>query len=318
MNRYPWWKYAVLALALVVGFIYTLPNFFGEAPAVQVSSAKATIKVDSALESRVAQVLSDAQLSADYIQLEGNSVKARFGTTDAQLKAKDALSKALNTDPADPTFIIALNLVSRSPQWLTSLHALPMYLGLDLRGGVHFLMQVDMKAALEKKAESMTGDVRTALRDKNIRHSGISRSGNAIVVNFRDEPTRQQALALLNYRGTGRSLLARGVCEARNGEWAAAEHSLSKAFELDPANPAVSMNLAEVLYHQQQYERARFYARRINAQAELVNAQSLWLELRIERKLNNGVAVEDLSQQLRRRFTDAVETQRLREGRFDE
>ena len=128
----------------------------------------------------------------------------------------------------------------------------------------------------------------------------------------------EQALALPNYRGTGRSLLARGVCEARNGEWAAAEHSLSKAFELDPANPAVSMNLAEVLYHQQQYERARFYARRINAQAELVNAQSLWLELRIERKLNNGVAVEDLSQQLRRRFTDAVETQRLREGRFDE
>ena len=198
MNRYPWWKYAVLALALVIGLIYTLPNFFGEAPAVQVSSAKATIKVDSALESRVAQVLSDAQLSADYIQLEGNSVKARFGSTDAQLKAKDALSKALNTDPTDPTFIIALNLVSRSPQWLTSLHALPMYLGLDLRGGVHFLMQVDMKAALEKKAESMTGDVRTALRDKNIRHSGISRSGNAIVVNFRDEPTRQQALALLN------------------------------------------------------------------------------------------------------------------------
>ena len=198
MNRYPWWKYAVLALALVIGLVYTLPNFFGEAPAVQVSSAKATIKVDAALEARVTQVLGDAQLSADYIQLEGNSVKARFGNTDAQLKAKDALSKALNTDPTDPTFIVALNLVSRSPQWLTSLHALPMYLGLDLRGGVHFLMQVDMKAALDKKAESMTGDVRTALRDKNIRHSGISRSGNAIVVNFRDEPTRQQALALLN------------------------------------------------------------------------------------------------------------------------
>mgnify|MGYP003703492337 CR=1 FL=1 len=198
MNRYPWWKYAVLALALVIGLVYTLPNFFGEAPAVQVSSAKATIKVDAALEARVTQVLGDAQLSADYIQLEGNSVKARFGNTDAQLKAKDALSKALNTDPTDPTFIVALNLVSRSPQWLTSLHALPMYLGLDLRGGVHFLMQVDMKAALDKKAESMTGDVRTALRDKNIRHSGISRSGNAIVVNSRDEPTRQQALALLN------------------------------------------------------------------------------------------------------------------------
>lgn len=128
----------------------------------------------------------------------------------------------------------------------------------------------------------------------------------------------EQALALPNYRGTGRTLLARGVCEARNGEWPAAERSLSKAFELDPANPAVALNLAEVLYRQQQYERARFYVRRINAQPELVNAQSLWLELRIERKLSNGVAVEDLGQQLRRRFSGAEETQRLRDGRFDE
>ena len=128
----------------------------------------------------------------------------------------------------------------------------------------------------------------------------------------------EQALALPNYRGASRTLLARGVCEARNGEWAAAEHSLAKAFELDPANPAVSLNLAEVLYRHQQYERARFYVRRINAQTELVNAQSLWLELRIERKLNNGVAVEDLGQQLRRQFGDAAETQRLREGRFDD
>lgn len=128
----------------------------------------------------------------------------------------------------------------------------------------------------------------------------------------------EQALALPNYRGTGRTLLARGVCEARNGEWPAAERSLARAFELDPGNPGVALNLAEVLYHQQLYERARFYVRRINAQAELVNAQSLWMELRIERKLGNGVAVEDLGQQLRRRFSDAAETQRLRDGRFDE
>ncbi len=127
-----------------------------------------------------------------------------------------------------------------------------------------------------------------------------------------------QALALPNYRGMARTLLARGVCEARNGEWPAAERSLSKAFELEPGNPAVALNLAEVLYRQQQYERARFYVRRINTQADFVNAQSLWLELRIERRLNNGVAVDDLSQQLRRRFSDAAETQRLRDGRFDD
>jgi len=197
MNRYPWWKYLVLALALVIGLVYTLPNFFGEAPAVQVSSGKVTLKVDASLATKVSTVLDAAAIKPDFVQFEGNSVKARFADTDTQLKAKDALGKALNTDPADPSYIIALNLVSRSPHWLTSLHALPMYLGLDLRGGVHFLMQVDMKAALTKKAESLTGDVRTLLRDKNIRHAGISRDGNTVLVNFRDAATRTSAQALL-------------------------------------------------------------------------------------------------------------------------
>jgi preprotein translocase subunit SecD len=198
MNRYPWWKYAVLVLALLIGLIYTLPNFFGEAPAVQVSSGKVTLKVDAALSKRVEEALSAAKITADFVQFEGNSVKARFTDTDTQLKAKDVLSKALNQDPADPGYIVALNLVSRSPHWLTSLHALPMYLGLDLRGGVHVLMQVDMKAALTKKAEALTGDVRTLLRDKGIRHAGISRDGNTVQVNFRDAATRSSAEALLS------------------------------------------------------------------------------------------------------------------------
>src|SRR5690349_17304464 len=157
MNRYPLWKYAILAVALLVGLVYTLPNFFGEAPAVQVSSGKATVKVDTALTQRVEDVLKQAGVQPDFVQLDGNSVRARFTDPDTQLKAKDALNRALNTDLADPTYIVALNLVSRSPAWLTSLRALPMYLGLDLRGGVHFLMQVDMRAALTKKAESMAG-----------------------------------------------------------------------------------------------------------------------------------------------------------------
>ncbi len=198
MNRYPWWKYALLAFALVVGLLYTLPNFFGEAPAVQVSSGKVTLKVDATLQARVAEVLDQAGLKPDFVQFEGNSVKARFADTDTQIKAKDALNKALNADPSDPSYIVALNLVSRSPTWLTRIHALPMYLGLDLRGGVHFLMQVDMKAALTKKAESITGDVRTLLRDKNIRHAGISRDGNTVVVAFREAATRTQAQALLS------------------------------------------------------------------------------------------------------------------------
>ena len=197
MNRYPLWKYAILLAALLVGLIYTLPNLFGEAPAVQVSSGRATLKIDSAVATRVEEALTKAGLKADFVQFEGNSVKARFADTDTQIKAKDAIVKALNPDPSDPSYIVALNLLSRSPHWLTSMHALPMSLGLDLRGGVHFLMQVDMKAALTKKAESMTGDVRLMLRDKNLRHAGIVREGNAVVVRFRDRETLTAARQLL-------------------------------------------------------------------------------------------------------------------------
>ena len=197
MNRYPIWKYAILVVALLIGVLYTLPNFFGEAPAVQVSSAKATVKVDAAVLQRVEEALRAAGLSPDYVSLEGNSVRARFDTPDNQLKAKDAIQKALIPDPADPAYIVALNLVSRSPTWLTALHAQPMYLGLDLRGGVHFMLQVDMQAALTKKAESYAGDIRTALRDKNIRHGGISRDGQAVEIRVRDEATRTAANNLI-------------------------------------------------------------------------------------------------------------------------
>ncbi|MGL4189218.1 MAG: protein translocase subunit SecD [Sphaerotilus sulfidivorans] len=193
MNRYPWWKYLILAVAMVVGLLYTLPNFFGEAPAVQVSSGKATLKVDAGLVPRVEQALQAAGLKPDFVQLEGNSVRARFGDTDTQLKARDAIVRALNPDPADPSYIVALNLVSRSPQWLTGLGAQPMYLGLDLRGGVHFLMQVDMAAALTKKTESLSTDVRTLLRDKSIRHAGIQRSGDSIEVRLRDREAQAKA-----------------------------------------------------------------------------------------------------------------------------
>ena len=198
MNRYPLWKYALLAVALLVGLLYTVPNFYGEAPAVQVSSGKATVKVDATMVDRVQQALAAAGLQPDFVQFEGNSVRARFADTDTQLKAKDAISAALNPDPADPRFIVALNLVSRSPQWMASVRALPMYLGLDLRGGVHFLMEVDMKSALTKRAEALTGDVRSLLREKNIRHAGIVREGNTVDVRFRDEATAQQARGLLS------------------------------------------------------------------------------------------------------------------------
>ncbi len=197
MNRYPVWKYAMMVVALLVGVIYTLPNFFPEAPAVQISSGKATLKLDSSLVPRVEQILAKAALKADFVQFENGSVKARFDDLDTQGKAKDALATALNPDPDDASYIVALNLQSRSPQWLSAIHALPMFLGLDLRGGVYFLMQVDMKSALTKKADSLTGDIRTLLRDKDLRHAGISRDGTTVDVRFRDAKTMDAARALL-------------------------------------------------------------------------------------------------------------------------
>lgn len=197
MNRYPLWKYAVIVVALIIGVIYTLPNFFGESPAVQVSSAKVTVKVDGDTLARVQAALAAANINSDLVALEGTSIKARFDSTDTQLKAKDALQKALIPDAENPGYVVALNLLSRSPTWLTALRAFPMYLGLDLRGGVHFMLQVDMQAALTKKAESLAGDIRTGLREKNVRHSGINREGQRIEIRFRDVATRDAAKALI-------------------------------------------------------------------------------------------------------------------------
>ncbi len=197
MNRYPVWKYVVLGLSLVFGLLYTLPNFFGEAPAVQVSSAKATQKIDDSMVDRVGEILSKAGIESTGLFFDGNSVKARFATTDLQLRAKDAIARALNANPEDPSWIVALNLLSDTPRWLTALHALPMYLGLDLRGGVHFLLQVDMKEALAKRMDGLASDIRTQLRDRNIRHAGIDRVGDTIEIRFRDAETRDRARALI-------------------------------------------------------------------------------------------------------------------------
>ncbi len=193
MNRYPLWKYAIIVIALLVGSLYTLPNFYGEAPAVQVSAAKTSVKVDVAVQERVQAALAAANLAPDAVTLDGGSLKVRFGSAEQQIKAKDAIQQALVPDVNDASYVVALNLLARSPAWLTSLNAAPMYLGLDLRGGVHFMLQVDMPAALTKKAESLAGDIRTGLREKNVRHSGISRNNQTIEIRFRDMETLEAA-----------------------------------------------------------------------------------------------------------------------------
>jgi preprotein translocase subunit SecD len=208
VNRYPTWKYTLVALCVALAALYTLPNFFGESPAVQVSSVRATVRVDNALLQRIESTLSQASIPYTGAVLDANSARVRFADTDIQLKAKDAIDKAVNPDPANASYVVALNLLSASPGWLTAIHALPMYLGLDLRGGVHFLLQVDMPAALTKRLESLTGDIRSLLRDKTIRHGGVEREGQSLRVRFRDAETRAKA----------REVIAAGITDLAFGE----------------------------------------------------------------------------------------------------
>ena len=177
MNRYPLWKYVVIAVALAIGLLYALPNVFGEAPAVQVTSGKATIKVDASMMNRIEDLLKKANITPTGLFFDNGAVAVGARARGRQRRAaarKDVLQTGLNPPADDPSYVVALNLVADSPRWLTAIHALPMYLGLDLRGGVHFLMQVDMKSALTKRLDALTGDARTLLRDKNIRHNGIT------------------------------------------------------------------------------------------------------------------------------------------------
>ncbi|MGC2457618.1 MAG: protein translocase subunit SecD [Gallionellaceae bacterium] len=201
MNQYPLWKNLLILVALVLGLVYTLPNFYGESPAVQVSPLRPNLKADSALMGKVEIALRAANLTPEAVSLDATSVKARFSDTDSQLKAKDVLQAQLGED-----YVVALNLLSRSPQWLASINALPMYLGLDLRGGVHFLMQVDMKGALDKAMESNSGDIRSDLREQNSPYAGVNRDGSVVTVKFRDAESRNKGEAEIKQRFNGLAL----------------------------------------------------------------------------------------------------------------
>jgi preprotein translocase subunit SecD len=201
MNRYPLWKYLLIAVALLLGALYTAPNYFGESPALQVTTGKTTVKVNSSTTDQVEAALKMEGIKPDRISLDeagsNTSVRARFATTDAQFKAKLALERDLNRDPTDPDYIVTVNLAKNTPAWMQAVRALPMNLGLDLRGGVHFLMQVDAKATLETKVKGIQSSVRSLLRDKSVRHAGIERIGDVIEIRFRDADTRAKARDVL-------------------------------------------------------------------------------------------------------------------------
>jgi len=193
VNRFPGWKYALIGIVILAAFLYTVPNFFGESPAVQVSSAKSTVKVDTALLGRVEEILKKEAIPYSGAQVDATGVRVRFADPDTQLRAKDLVERTLNAGADEGAYTVALNLLPASPGWLARINALPMYLGLDLRGGVHFLLQIDMPAATVKRIENLAADVRSQLREKNIRHGGVTREGQAIRVRFRDPATREAA-----------------------------------------------------------------------------------------------------------------------------
>jgi preprotein translocase subunit SecD len=192
MNRYPIWKYILIAVVILIGLLYTIPNFYGEAPAVQVSPAKSTLKADNDLLKKVEATLKLADIKFNGIYLDASGVKVRFASPEEQIKAKDKLIANFSKD-----YSVALNLLSQTPNWLLAIGAKPMYLGLDLRGGVHFLLQVDMKAALDKAAESSVGDFRTALRREKINYFGINRDGQKVEVKFETVTELEKARKVL-------------------------------------------------------------------------------------------------------------------------
>jgi preprotein translocase subunit SecD len=193
MNRYPLWKNILVIVVLLLGLTYSMPNIFGESPAVQITTAKATNKLEPALLGTIEETLKQGNIPYDAVFMDATGIKVRFADTDTQIKAKDVLKNSLNKD-----YVIALNLISRSPAWLTSIAARPMYLGLDLRGGVHFLLQVDMKAALDKAADRYVGDFRSSLRKERISYSGVARDGQTIQVKFMDANEMAKAEKILS------------------------------------------------------------------------------------------------------------------------
>ena len=243
MNRYPVWKYVLIVLVLLFGALYTVPNFFGESPAVQISSAKATIKLGPDAVGLASQALEKAGVRADNVFYEdlGNNgtVRVRFASTDLQFKAKTVLEQALNRDPLDPSYLVAFNLLPNTPIWLQSLHALPMYLGLDLRGGVHFLMQVDTKAVIAKRIQGVQTGMRALLVEKHIRFAGISRDGDVIDIRVRDQEIRDAVRAVLSAQMPDLTLV-----DAADAEGLKLRATLSPAALKQTLEEAVQQNIS--------------------------------------------------------------------------
>ena len=192
MSKFPLWKYLIILCAVVVGFIYTLPNFYGEVPAVQISGSRSAVVVDASTISNVTSGLKSEGIVPTGEVFDGKTLKFKFANTDTQLKARDVIQQVLGDN-----YIVALNLISASPDWMTSINANPMFLGLDLRGGVHFLLEVDMDAAVKKTLNKYVGNIRRDLMNNQIRYGSVAIDNNSVLVQLRDSATAAQVITQL-------------------------------------------------------------------------------------------------------------------------
>ncbi|OAM35947.1 protein translocase subunit SecD [Eikenella sp. NML120348] len=205
MNRYPLWKYLLIGLVIVVSAIYALPNLYGETPAVQVSTNRQSIHIDQTTEQAVEEALKAANIQHNGMFIADGSLRVRLPNEELQSKARDVIEQKLGDN-----YIIALNLIANTPDWMTKLGANPMFLGLDLRGGVHFTMRVDMHAAVDKTFDRISGDFRRQLRKDKIRTGNMRRGGDTLIVPFQDAATLQAALPKLKETAPDAELRADG------------------------------------------------------------------------------------------------------------
>jgi len=205
MNQFSSWKYVVIALTIIFGVTYTIPNFFGESPAIQIMPAKSGGKVEITTLQVIENELKIAGIDPVGAIAEKDNIKLKFQTAEEQIAAKSISENVLGSD-----FVVALNLISNSPQWLSSLGALPMYLGLDLRGGVHFLMELDLSKVSERKNDGLLSDLRRAMREDKIQYYDSQINGGVIQVKFKQEDDLDKVKDIVRGMGTGRSIFGAG------------------------------------------------------------------------------------------------------------
>ena len=211
MIKFPLWKYLIIILAIIVGFIYTLPNFYGDVPAVQISGGHSKAILDNTTLELVNTELSQKGFSPMGEIFDGKTLKLKFPDTETQLKARDIIQSKLGEN-----YVVALNLISASPNWLSKIHANPMFLGLDLRGGLHFLLEVDMNAAMKKTLDKLAADIKRDLRNSQIRYGSITVSNNRLTVSLRDNDT-----AILAYNQIKQSLPSIQITNNNDGSLSA-------------------------------------------------------------------------------------------------